>query len=210
MVAVGLSDDACVTPSDGRRRASASIGGRRSVSSRSGRRRRQRDRSRRPSPDAAAGRGACSPGASPWCRSARSTSSLSSCMTASCTSRVELSPTSPKATRPSLANTASSWSATALRRAGQVAVRPRPVDVVQHRQQLGEHPADGQLAGRQPLALGPLAVVGVLGLQPLQVARCAPRARPRLDLGATPGCGGATDVGSIRRRVGDPDGGPHP
>ena len=56
-----------------------------------------------------------------------------------------------------------------LERAGEVAVLAGPVDVVEHRQQFGQHPADRNVARREPVALGPLAVVGVLGLDPLQV-----------------------------------------
>ena len=46
---------------------------------------------------------------------------------------------------------------------------PGPADVVQDRKQLGQHVGERLLADGRPVALHPLAVVGVLGLQPLQV-----------------------------------------
>ena len=46
---------------------------------------------------------------------------------------------------------------------------PRPVDVVEHRDQPGQRLDDGLLADGGPVAVDALAVVGVLRLQPLQV-----------------------------------------
>ena len=56
-----------------------------------------------------------------------------------------------------------------LERAGQITVRPSPIDIVQHRQQVGDYPTGGELTNHDPIAVDPLAVVGELGLQALQV-----------------------------------------
>jgi hypothetical protein len=54
-----------------------------------------------------------------------------------------------------------------LESAGQIAVRPSPIDIVQHRQQIGDYPTGGELANHDTIAVDPLAVVGELGLQAL-------------------------------------------
>src|ERR1022692_1378718 len=59
----------------------------------------------------------------------------------------------------------------------QFLVLPGPADVVQYRQQLAEHRRQRLLPDRDPVPLDPLAVVGVLGLQALQVSR--PLGEPR-------------------------------
>jgi len=52
----------------------------------------------------------------------------------------------------------------------ELAVVARPADVVQNRQQLGQRVGNGQLADDHPIPLNSLAVVGVLGLDALQIA----------------------------------------
>src|SRR5690606_11260524 len=56
-----------------------------------------------------------------------------------------------------------------LEAAVELVVLTGAADVVQHREQLGQHLAEGLLADRDPVALDALAVVVVLGLQPLEV-----------------------------------------
>ncbi len=56
-----------------------------------------------------------------------------------------------------------------LEAAGQIAVLAGAVEVVEHRQEIDQHAADRNLAGSLPFAVGPTAVVGVLGLQALQI-----------------------------------------
>ena len=106
-----------------------------------------------------------------------------------------------------------------LERAGQIAVRPRPVDVVQHRQQVGDYPTGGELADHDPVAVDPLAVVGVLGLQALQVGgalrelglarsadarqRRAPRTSARSAAGSGSGWRASPVIGSILPLVAD-------
>ncbi len=57
-----------------------------------------------------------------------------------------------------------------LERAVQITVRAGPVDVVEHRQQRRQHAADRDLTHDDAVALDALAVVGVLGLQALQIS----------------------------------------
>src|SRR5690606_24506269 len=56
-----------------------------------------------------------------------------------------------------------------LEAAVELVVLTGAADVVQHREQLGQHLTEGLLADRDPVALDALAVVVVLGLQPLEV-----------------------------------------
>ena len=56
-----------------------------------------------------------------------------------------------------------------LETSGQLPVFPRLVDGVEHGQQPGQRAGHGLLAHGGPVPVDALAVVGVLGLQPLQV-----------------------------------------
>ena len=56
-----------------------------------------------------------------------------------------------------------------LETAGQLAVFPGLVDGVEHGQQPGQRADYGLLADGDPVPVDPLAVIGVLGLQSLQV-----------------------------------------
>ncbi len=65
----------------------------------------------------------------------------------------------------------------------ELAVLAGAADVVEHGQQVGEHVGQGQLPHRLPVALDAPPVVGVVGLQPLQVGgplgELSPRDAPR-------------------------------
>src|SRR5262249_56427533 len=56
-----------------------------------------------------------------------------------------------------------------LEAAGQLIVVAGPADVIEHRQQLGEHARQGELAYRGAITVDSLAIVGVFSLDPLQV-----------------------------------------
>jgi hypothetical protein len=56
-----------------------------------------------------------------------------------------------------------------LERTGEIAVLAGPLDVVQHRQQPGQDSPGRAVDHHDPVAVDPLAVVGVLGGDPLQV-----------------------------------------
>src|SRR5690606_39975847 len=66
----------------------------------------------------------------------------------------------------------------------------RTLEVVQDREQRGEHAGDGQLTGALAVTLDPLPVVGVLGADPLQVPGALLHLGPqRLQLGRQRGDG---------------------
>src|SRR5580704_3303219 len=67
-----------------------------------------------------------------------------------------------------------------LETAGELAVFPSLVDRVKRREQPGQRAGHCLLANRGPVPVDALAVVGVLGLQPLQVGR--PLGQARLDV----------------------------
>ena len=92
-------------------------------------------------------------------------------MTASCSAGSNGSPASPNDNQAELGQDRVELIGHRLECAGQITVRPGPIDVVEHRQQRRQHTADGDLAHGNAVALDPLAVVGVLGLQPLQIGR---------------------------------------
>src|SRR6516165_1721013 len=75
-----------------------------------------------------------------------------------------------------------------LEAAGQLAVFPCLVDGVEHREQPGQRAGHRLLAYGGPVPVHALAVVGVLGLQALQVG--GPLREPRLGVGLRPGRGG--------------------
>jgi len=79
----------------------------------------------------------------------------------------------PKVCSPKLRHDGLQRLAHRLEAADQLAVIPRAVDVVEHRQEFGQEVRDGDLLDRDPVALHPAAVVLVLGLKPLKVRPCA-------------------------------------
>ena len=80
------------------------------------------------------------------------------------------SPFSPNAVSPNLPSAAVELLGHRAERPDQVAVLAGPVEIVEHRQQRAEHHAGGLLGRQRPVAVDPLAVVGVFGGDPLQVA----------------------------------------
>src|SRR5450755_3988042 len=74
-----------------------------------------------------------------------------------------------------------------LEAAGQFAVLPGPPDVIEHRQQFTEHARQCLLPDGRPVSLHALAVIGVLGLQPLQVS--GPLGQPGRGVGPGPRAG---------------------
>ena len=99
------------------------------------------------------------------------------CATASCRVGSKGSPFSPNADQAELAGGRGQRLGHRGERTDQVAVLAGPVDVVEHRQQRGEHRTGGLLGGRTAVTVDPLAVVGVLRASPAAGRASARRAR---------------------------------
>ena len=108
------------------------------------------DRRPRPAPAAAAARRAGSRAASRRRRSARSTSAEVWCATASCRVGSNGSPFSPKRGQAELAQRGGELLGHRAERPDQVAVLAGPVEVVEDRQQRGQHRAGGLLRDQRP------------------------------------------------------------
>ena len=91
--------------------------------------------------------------------------------TASCRVGSNASPASPNPVNPNLARVEAQLVGHRRRRSDQVVVLPGPVEVVQDRQQGTDHQSAGLLDHRAAVALDALAVVRVLGREPLQIAQ---------------------------------------
>ena len=97
------------------------------------------------------------------------------------------SPFSPKASSPNLPRAAIELLGHAAERPDQVAVVAGPVEVVEHRQQRASTAPVVCSAASAPVAVDPLAVVGVLRGDPLQVAGALVELGPqRLELRVGP------------------------